>query len=268
MYRYRTLLRNCAYCSKILHVEDPSMAPPTARQAAHWFLITWLKSSSRLPNTLNLSSPWFWFSLLLWLPPPDFLLGSSVGCSWPWLRFSLVYVSLDRSVATFQVFRTISASILLFHSLQPPTQVLSLSLSCFTPWILGWLKPSAGRQCKTLAVSTGVACLLMWWQGMKLWTFQCQPCLTSLPSPGYQREFLPLSTTLPPTQQSFSTKELKGQFSMKFLLTWINVALILCEGCSRHKMWYWFWRCRAFLCSQPFQKMQSIAFIPLQSMSP
>ena len=45
----------------------------------------------------------------------------------------------------------------------------------------------------------------------------------------------------------------------EILLTWINVVLILREGCSRHKMWYWFLRCSLVLSSWPFQKMQSIS---------
>lgn len=47
----------------------------------------------------------------------------------------------------------------------------------------------------------------------------------------------------------------------EILLTWINVVLILREGCSRHKMWYWFLRCSLVLSSWPFQKMQSISFL-------
>lgn len=50
----------------------------------------------------------------------------------------------------------------------------------------------------------------------------------------------------------------------EILLTWINVVLILCEGCSRHKIRYWFLRCSLVLSSWPFQKMQSISFLSHQ----
>lgn len=40
----------------------------------------------------------------------------------------------------------------------------------------------------------------------------------------------------------------------EILLTWINVVLVPREGCSRHKMRYWFLRCSSVLSSGPFQK--------------
>lgn len=40
----------------------------------------------------------------------------------------------------------------------------------------------------------------------------------------------------------------------EILLTWINVVLVPREGCSRHKMQYWFLRCSSVLSSGPFQK--------------
>lgn len=49
--------------------------------------------------------------------------------------------------------------------------------------------------------------------------------------------------------------------SNEILLTWISVVLVPHEGCSRHKMWYWFLRCSSVLSSGPFQKMQSISFL-------
>lgn len=164
-------------------------------------------------------------------------------------------ISHDCFIATQRSLPSANSLIPELHSGFPPAALSTLSpclhgyhlLHFMSPvdWLQGSPRPTSGlarshasvphswlafsptptakeKLCKGLVayVSTEVAHRLMWWQGMKLWSFQRQPCLTSVPSTGYQGEPLPVPS-LHSNQRSLSTKETQRSIFNE-VLTYLN----------------------------------------------